>query len=241
MTRAPLLDPEAVAFDPAFDDPAVRGAAIAADRLTPAALLQRFAVSRPWQHELRNDPRLFNLVGDPRRAAVLVPLMVRAGIVHVLLTQRAAHLSDHAGQISFPGGRVETADADAAATALREAEEEIGLPPSAVQVVGALPEYLTATGYEVTPVVGMVERAVPLTLDESEVTEVFEVPLAFLMDPANHQRRLVTVGDVARTFYAMPYAALPGPAGTPAAAQRTRFIWGATAAILRNLYHFLRA
>lgn len=239
MMRAPLLDPESVPFDPAFDDPAVRGAPIPVGRLTPAALRQRFVESRPWQPELRNDPRLFAMVGDPRPAAVLVPLLLRAGTVQVLLTQRAAHLNDHAGQISFPGGRVEAADVDAAATALREAEEEIGLNRSAVQVVGALPQYLTVTGYEVTPVIGMVERAVTLALDESEVTEAFEVPLAFLMDPANHERRLVTVDSVARTFYAMPYRVDLG-AGSGAVGQRSRFIWGATAAILRNLYHYLR-
>jgi len=235
MTHVSLLDPEAVPFDPAFDDPTVRGAPIPAERLTPAALRQRFAAERPWQHELRNDPRLATLVGEPRRAAVLVPLMVRADAVQVLLTQRAAHLSDHAGQISFPGGRVEDADADTAAAALREAQEEVGLPPATVQVVGALPEYLTVTGYEVTPVVGLVDYAGPLTLDAFEVSETFEVPLPFLMDPANHQRRLVTVGAISRTFYAMPYADAAAAAAPP------RFIWGATAAMLRNLYHFLRA
>lgn len=238
--RTRLLDPESVPFDPAFDDPAVRGEPVPAARLTPAALRERFATSRPWQQELRNDPRLFDLVGDPRRAAVLVPLFARGDAVNVLLTQRAAHLNDHAGQISFPGGRVESGDADAVATALREAEEEIGLPRSAVQVMGALPEYLTATGYDVAPVVGLVEHAVSLTLDTFEVDEAFEVPLAFLMNPANHQRRLVTVDAVARTFYAMPYSS-EARSAEAAEAPRARFIWGATAAILRNLYHFLRA
>lgn len=246
-TRTRLLDPESVPFDPAFDDAAVRGEPVPIARLTPAALRERFATSRPWQQELRNDPRLFDLVGDPRQAAVLVPLIARGDAVSVLLTQRAAHLSDHAGQISFPGGRVESADADAVATALREAEEEIGLPRAAVQVIGALPEYLTATGYDVAPVVGLVQRAVSLTLDTSEVDEAFEVPLAFLMDPANHQRRLVTVDAIARTFYAMPYPRertrerTGERTGETSPAPPSRFIWGATAAILRNLYHFLRA
>jgi len=145
-------------------------------------------------------------------------------------------LHDHAGQISFPGGRVEKGDADAIATALREAHEEIGLPPADVDVIGTLPEYLTATAYKVTPVIGLVERPFTPVLDAFEVSEVFEVPLAFLMDPINHERRIFQMGDTARTFYAMPYA-------TPrrAAEGRRYFIWGATAAILRNLYQFLRS
>ena len=124
-------------------------------------------------------------------------------------------------------------DADAVATALREAFEEIGLPPSHVEVLGSLPQYLTATSYMVTPVIGLIERPFAPTLDPFEVSEVFEVPLSFLMNPANHQRRLVQLGGAARTFYAMPYGA--GREGS------LYFIWGATAAMLRNLYQFLRA
>jgi len=228
--RRPLFDPETVPHDPAFDDPLARGPALAADRLRPSALRQRFATPIAWQPELRADPRLFLPDMEPRPAAVLVPLIVRGNDVQVLLTQRTAHLNDHAGQISFPGGSVEEHDTDPIATALREAEEEVGLRSAIIDIVGTLPEYTTATGFRVTPVVGMVEQPFTLTLDTFEVSETFEVPLAFLMDPAHHERRIVALGDFARTFYAMPYEAM-----------RRYFIWGATAAMLRNLYQFLRA
>jgi 8-oxo-dGTP pyrophosphatase MutT (NUDIX family) len=227
--RRPLFDPESIPHDPAFDR-AVRGAAVAADRLRPAVLRERFARPPQWHPELRADPRLFNLDIEPRPAAVLVPLVVRDDEVRVLLTERTAHLTDHAGQISFPGGRVEEGDEGPVATALRETEEEIGLASSAVEVIGALPEYSTVTGYRVSPVVGLIEQPFTLALDAFEVSEAFEVPLAFLMDPAHHERRLVTLDGHSRTFYAMPYSAA-----------RRYFIWGATAAMLRNLYHFLRA
>jgi 8-oxo-dGTP pyrophosphatase MutT (NUDIX family) len=196
----------------------------------PAALRQRFVEPPHWTPEMRSDARLFDPGVEPRPASVLVPLVVRDNGVHVLLTQRTAHLTDHAGQISFPGGRVEEGDADAIATALRESEEEIGLSPRVVDVLGRLPEYRTVTGYRVTPVVALIERPFTLRLDTFEVSEAFEVPLAFLMDPANHERRLYRYADIARTFYAMPYQAA-----------RRYFIWGATAAMLRNFYHFLRA
>jgi 8-oxo-dGTP pyrophosphatase MutT (NUDIX family) len=225
-----LFDPETVPHDPSFSDIAARGPAVEAARLRPGVLRRRFAQPPVWQPELHSDPRLFTLTLEPRPAAVLVPLVVRDNDVKVLLTQRTAHLNDHAGQISFPGGRVEEHDANPVATALRETEEEIGLGAALVDVVGALPEYTTVTGYRVTPVVGLVEQSFSLTLDSFEVSEAFEVPLAFLMDPAHHERRVVSVGGVSRTFYAMPYQAA-----------RRYFIWGATAAMLRNLYHFLRA
>jgi 8-oxo-dGTP pyrophosphatase MutT (NUDIX family) len=176
------------------------------------------------------DARLAQLDEPPRPAAVLVPLVQRPSGLTVLLTQRTAHLYDHAGQISFPGGRVDEGDATATDTALRETQEEIGLAPHAVEIIGRLPDYVVATGYQVTPLVGLIERDFTLHLDEFEVAEVFEVPLVFLMDPANHERRIVTVGGLSRTFYAMPYQG-----------RRRYFIWGATAAMLRNLYHFLRS
>jgi 8-oxo-dGTP pyrophosphatase MutT (NUDIX family) len=227
--RRPLFDPETVPHDPAFDDPAVRGPSVAIERLRPLALRHRFAAPLHWQPELRADPRLFLPDLEPRPAAVLVPLVVRGNDVSVLLTERTAHLYDHAGQISFPGGRVEEHDADPIATALRETQEEIGLAAASVDVIGELPEYTTATGYRVTPVVGLVEQPLTLALDTFEVSEAFEVPLAFLMDTANHERRIVALGNLTRTFYAMPYQA-----------RRRYFIWGATAAMLRNLYQFLR-
>jgi len=239
LTVRPIFEPESVPHDPAFAAAEVRGEAVAADELRAFAIRQRFASPPAWQPELRADMRLFDPDRPPRIASVLIPLIVRQGAVYVLLTERTAHLHDHAGQISFPGGRVEKDDADAIATALREAHEEIGLPPADVDVIGTLPEYLTATGYKVTAVIGLIERMFSPVLDAFEVSEVFEVPLAFLMDPINHERRIFQLGEAgsnSRTFYAMPYA-------TPdrAADNRRYFIWGATAAILRNLYQFLRA
>ena len=236
LTVRPIFEPESVPHDPAFAAAEVRGPAVAVDELRASMIRQRFSTPPVWQPELRADVLLFNPERPPRIASVLIPLIVREGGVCVLLTERTAHLHDHAGQISFPGGRVEKDDADAIATALREAHEEIGLPPDHVDVIGTLPEYLTATGYKVTPVIGLIERMFLPVLDAFEVSEVFEVPLAFLMDPINHERRIFQLGDAGRTFYAIPYA-------TPerAADGRRYFIWGATAAILRNLYQFLRA
>jgi 8-oxo-dGTP pyrophosphatase MutT (NUDIX family) len=229
-TPRPIFEPETVPLDPAFDDASARGAPVAIDRLRPDALRERFGEARVWEPEIRGDPRLFRPGTPIRPAAVLVPLVVRGDAVSVLLTQRTAHLYDHAGQISFPGGRVEPRDADSIATALRESEEEIGLESALVDVIGALPEYTTATGYRVTPVIGLIERPFTLALDAFEVSEAFEVPLAFLMNPAHHERRIANFGGVSRAFYAMPFEST-----------RRYFIWGATAAMLRNLYHFLSA
>ena len=229
-TRLPGFDPESVPHDPEFADPARRGAPVSPGAMQPTALRRRFVEPPVWTPEMRSDARLFDADVEPRPASVLVPLVSRDSGLNVLLTQRTAHLTDHAGQISFPGGRVEESDADAVATALRESEEEIGLPAGVVDVLGRLPEYRTVTGYRVTPVVALIERPFTLQLDTFEVSEAFEVPLAFLMDPANHERRLYRYADIARTFYAMPYQA-----------ERRYFIWGATAAMLRNFYHFLRA
>ncbi|MCX8005610.1 MAG: CoA pyrophosphatase [Burkholderiaceae bacterium] len=228
--RRPSFDPEALPPDPAFADPAARGLAVDPQRLTAAAIRARFAAPPRWQPEIDVDARLAQWPRPPRPAAVLVPLVARDDALHVLLTERAADLPEHAGQISFPGGRVEAQDATPVQTALREAREEIGLEPAAVEVLGTLPDYVVATGYRVTPVVGLIERPFVLRLAAVEVAAAFEVPLGFLMDPANHERRLLRLGEVTRTFYAMPYTA-----------QRRYFIWGATAAMLRNFYHFLRA
>jgi 8-oxo-dGTP pyrophosphatase MutT (NUDIX family) len=217
-------------LDPAFADPSVRGPAVDALRLSAAAVRQRFAAPPVWKPEIEMDARLAQLDGPPRPAAVLVPLVQRDSGLNVLLTQRTAHLHDHAGQISFPGGRMEEVDETAVDTALRETHEEIGLAPHVVEVIGRLPDYVVATGYQVTPVVGMIEQDFTLRLDDFEVAEVFEVPLAFLMDPANHERRAIAIGGLSRTFYAMPYQG-----------QRRYFIWGATAGMLRNFYHFLRS
>jgi 8-oxo-dGTP pyrophosphatase MutT (NUDIX family) len=162
-----------------------------------------------------------------RRAAVLVPVVSREGDLSVLLTRRTAHLHDHAGQISFPGGRAEPHDPTAAATALRETEEETGIAPAHVEVLGELSEYVTVTGYRVTPVVGLVRAPFELRPDSFEVAEVFEVPLPFLLDPANHQRNAVAVAGYRRHYYAVPY--------------RGYYIWGATAGMLMNLHAHLTA
>jgi 8-oxo-dGTP pyrophosphatase MutT (NUDIX family) len=167
---------------------------------------------------------------------VLVPLVLRPDGLKVLLTQRSDHLRDHAGQIAFPGGRVEPGDADAVAAALREAEEEIGLPRSTVDVLGLLPYYTTVTDYIVTPVVALVRPPFDLRLDASEVAEAFEVPLDYLMTPAHHQRHEFEWQGQRRQFLSMPW---DGPGGD--GRLRRYFIWGATAAMLRNLYGFLNA
>jgi 8-oxo-dGTP pyrophosphatase MutT (NUDIX family) len=166
---------------------------------------------------------------------VLVPLVQRESLC-VVLTQRTDHLTDHPGQISFPGGRAEPEDADAVDTALREATEEIGLAREFVDVLGSLPTYTTGTGFIVTPVVALLRAGFALQADPFEVAEVFEVPLEFLMSPANHRRHSVEVGGQRREFLSMPWTGR-GADGQP----RQYFIWGATAAMLRNLYRFLIA
>ena len=206
------------------------------------------AAQRAWLIERLSQPappsalglsdgfRLPGREGAPTPAAVLVPLVNRPDGLHVLLTQRTDHLRDHAGQISFPGGRAETHDEDATATALREAEEEVGLRPRHVEVIGQLPTYTTVTAFVVTPVVALIKPPFTLTLDSFEVAEAFEVPLQFLMTPAHHQRHQFELDNVKREFYSMPWEAA-GPDGE----MRRYFISGATAAMLRNLYRFLSA
>jgi 8-oxo-dGTP pyrophosphatase MutT (NUDIX family) len=175
------------------------------------------------------DPGVVRYVHPPERsvtpAAVLVPLINRADGVTVMLTQRTSHLHDHAGQISFPGGRVDEGDVDRVHTALREAEEETGLARDVVEIAGMLPEYDIPTGFRVTPVVGWVEPPFDPNPDPFEVAEVFEVPLSHFLDPANHQRHSDVVNGRQRHYYAMPYAG--------------RHIWGATAGMLFSLYQIL--
>jgi 8-oxo-dGTP pyrophosphatase MutT (NUDIX family) len=216
-------------------DPA---AAIDAASLQAERLRHAFASPQPWHVEVSDEASMRAPRSIIRPAAVLIPLMLRPDGITVLLTQRTAHLSDHGGQISFPGGRVEESDATRVETALREAEEEVGLSRGNVEVIGELPEYLTVTGYIITPVVALV---VPpgdddWKLDRFEVAHALEPPLAFLMNPGNHERRSIEWQDaqgvsLRRHFYSMPWT----DKGTQ------HFIWGATAAMIRNLHSFLRA
>ena len=164
--------------------------------------------------------------GGGRPSAVLVLLGEGDDGPDLLILQRAATMRNHAGQPAFPGGATDPEDADVVATALREADEELDLKADRIEVIGALPYYHTVTRYEVTPVVALVHPPFVLTPHAGEVAEAFEVPLAFLLDPANHQKRSRPWNGRQRHFYAMPYDG--------------HFIWGATAAMLRNLYHFLR-
>ena len=159
-------------------------------------------------------------------AGVLVPLVDRGGAIKVLFTQRTAHLSDHAGQISFPGGRVEAADAGREETALRETEEEIGLPRARIALIGRLPDYEIPSGFRITPVVGWIEPPFDLRPDPFEVAEIFEAPLGYFLDPGNYQRRQYHFRGRHRHYMAIPYEG--------------RYIWGATAGMLYNLCRMLK-
>lgn len=227
--RRPLARP---GFDPASQPWVVANdslPAVPANLLTPDLLRGTLSQPSTWTLELSrdNDLRYPGREGVPVPAAVLIPLVTRTDGVHIMLTQRAAHLHDHAGQVSFPGGRIETSDATPIAAALREAQEETGLPANHVEVLGSMPPYLTATGFSIIPVVSLVTPGFLLAPDAFEVAEVFEVPLSFLMDPANHRLYEARLDDGrVRHYYGMPYG--------------RHFIWGATAGMLRNLYHLLR-
>jgi 8-oxo-dGTP pyrophosphatase MutT (NUDIX family) len=197
-------------------------------QLTPQALRRRFAHPPAWHPEVWAEPRFTDR--QPAAAAVLVPIVTRAEPM-VLLTERTAHLSTHSGQVAFPGGKRDETDVDAADTALREAEEEIGLERRLAAVIGEMPTYKTGTMFIITPVVALVSPDYRLALNPHEVADAFEVPLAFLMDPAHHRRHRIEFSGTAREWFSMPYQE----------GARERFIWGATAAMLRNLYRFLSA
>jgi 8-oxo-dGTP pyrophosphatase MutT (NUDIX family) len=206
--------------------------AVAAAQLLPDALRQRFQSPPVWQPEVRAEPRFTDRA--PRQAAVLIPIVLHSlaqGGPTILFTERTAHMSSHAGQIAFPGGKVDATDADASAAALREAWEEVGLARDYVQVIGQLPVYVTGTAFIVTPVVALVQPGFTLVHQAEEVADAFEVPLAFLMDPAHHRRHAFDWQGVQREWFSMPYTD----------AQGERFIWGATAGMLRNFYRFLSA
>lgn len=208
--------------------------AVAAERMRPDALRQRFAAPPAFDPEHPGDGGRFAPRREPTPAAVLVPLVQRPDGLQVLLTRRTDHLRDHAGQISFPGGRSEQEDLGPAGTALRETQEEVGLHPRHVEVIGQLPIYTTVTSYVVTPVVALVDTPFELALDSFEVAEAFEVPLAYLMNPAHHRRHEFSFDGGQRQFLSMPWQGR-GADGV----EREYFIWGATAAMLRNLYRFL--
>ena len=202
-------------------------AAITPARLSPAALRARFAQTLAWEPEISSDTDS-RLAAPFRRAAVLIALVERPEGVTVLLTRRTDHLTSHAGQVSFPGGRSEEFDSSPIETALRETEEEIGLSRHRIEIIGVLPDYATVSAYRVTPVVALVAPPFTLQVDPGEVAEAFEVPLAWLMNGQHHQRREIDLPQGGRrSFYTMPY--------------ERYFVWGATAAMLRNLFHFLRA
>ena len=213
--------------------------AIARHWLLADALRKQLAQAHLLQPEIPGDGERFGADRAPTAAAVLVPLVQRADGLHVLLTQRTDHLRGHAGQISFPGGRAEPEDDGAAGTALREAQEEVGLDPQWVEVIGNLQPYTTVTRYVVTPVVALVQPQATLVLDSFEVAEAFEVPLAFLMNPSHHRRHSFALDGKQRQFLSMPWRREAAADGS--SAPRDYFIWGATAAMLRNLYSVLAA
>lgn len=202
--------------------------AVPLEALMPAAIRQRFAAPPLWEPEVWLERKFADRT--PAHASVLVPIVMRERPT-ILLTERTTHLSTHSGQVAFPGGKADPTDADAAHTALREAQEEIGLEPGLVEVVGTLPTYTTGTQFIITPVVGLVRADHQLVINAFEVADAFEVPLDFLMNPGHHHRHAFEWAGVRREWFSMPY--MDG--------QAERFIWGATAGMLRNFYRFLAA
>lgn len=205
----------------------------------PEALKARFAKPPAWKPEVERETSFSSR--KPAQAAVLVPIVMRGADFAqstILLTQRASHMSTHPGQIAFPGGKVDPQDANHQATALREAQEEVGLDPEHVQVIGELPIYVTGTAFWVTPVIALVKPEFNLRPNADEVQDVFEVPLSFLMNPAHHRRHAFEWQGAQRQWFSMPYQeSRLRPDGQ--SEEMDRFIWGATAAMLRNFYRFL--
>ncbi len=202
--------------------------AVAPGRLQAEALRQRFRQPPVWTPELVREPRFADR--PPAQAAVLMAIIQHPEPT-LLLTQRSAHLATHSGQIALPGGKIDAVDGSAVRAALREAHEEVGLPPGEVEVLGCLPVYVTGTQFSVTPVLGLVPPGVRWVPSPDEVDMVFEVPLAFLMNPAHHRWHEAEFQGAKRQWLSMPYQ--DGP--------HERYIWGATAGMLRNLYAFMSA
>jgi 8-oxo-dGTP pyrophosphatase MutT (NUDIX family) len=202
--------------------------AVDAAALQPQALRERFAQPPSWEPEIWAERKFADR--PPARASVLIAVVTRPQPT-VLLTERTTHLSTHSGQVAFPGGKQDATDTDAVHTALREAHEEVGLEKDWVEVIGQMPIYTTGTRFIITPVVGLVHPDHRLVLNAYEVADAFEVPLQFLMNPAHHRRHAVDIGGVRREWLSMPY--MDG--------NNERFVWGATAAMLRNFYRFLVA
>jgi 8-oxo-dGTP pyrophosphatase MutT (NUDIX family) len=237
LSKLPRFDPRLVAIE-GID---AHLPAISPQALSPQALRARFDKPPNWSPEVLREPNFSQRPST--QAAVLIALVMRGPggqTPHVLLTQRAAHMNTHSGQVAFPGGKLDPSDASLQAAALREAEEEVGLQAKHVQILGELPVYVTGTAFSVTPVVALVSANLEITPNADEVADVFEVPLAFLMDPANHRRHVFDANGVTRQWFSMPYKEQRQQA--PGETQEVeRFIWGATAGMLRNFYRFLAA
>ena len=220
----PSFDPKAAPWSAPID----RYGIIPQDALHPEFVRNVFGRTIERMLDLPDEfaTRYQTLNPQATEAAVLVPMVLRESGLTVLLTQRTDHLYDHAGQVSFPGGRVEQTDASPIATALRETHEETGLAPEHIDVLGSLPRYYTGTGFAITPVTALVRPTFTLAPDEFEVAEVFEVPLAFVTNPSNYRLHRASLPDGSeRQYYSIPF--------------EQYFIWGATAAMLRGMYQVL--
>jgi 8-oxo-dGTP pyrophosphatase MutT (NUDIX family) len=222
-----IIDPQAAPVVAQLSGPAIPGEALSvAEIILWCNRTKAFPGFPQWSPEARADRRLRGLeFTQLSPAAVLIAVCPVSS--DLILTRRPLHLKDHPGQISFPGGRMEPSDASLIETACREAEEEIGLKRHWITPLLTLPQYITVTGFQVTPVLGVLSPGYGLSPHPDEVDEIVRVPLGFLMDPRNHQLRQVTIESELIEFFAMPY--------------QSHFIWGATAAMIRNLYHFFVA
>jgi 8-oxo-dGTP pyrophosphatase MutT (NUDIX family) len=206
--------------------------AIPTQTMLPQALRERFVNQPTWSPEILRESSFTQR--QIANASVLLPLVMRDEL-HVLLTQRTMHMSTHGGQIAFPGGKADEDDVDAVATALRETFEEVGIAASHIEIIGSMPTYMTGTQFVITPVVALLQPDFELQLNTDEVAHVFEVPLSFLMNPANHHEHVFEWQGARRKWFSMPYPDTAAPNG------KEHFIWGATAGMLRNFYRFLEA